>query len=138
MELEQERINLRNQMNKAEMDMNKLISNFQADNRAMERRLKRMEEEHERDRRYLERQLVQATARAEEAATRARNAQAAARARNVQATARARNEQAAARARNEQNAAASRLTQLRYPICYTTVYPCGPWGPYYTTVTYAQ
>lgn len=130
-ELEEERLNLRNQMNKAQMDMNKLMSNFKADNQQMERRLKSMEEEHERDRAYLERQLVEATARVErEAAARAK--QQAAANREAAAT-RANREAAAANARAEQDAAATRLNQLRYPVCQTTIYPYwGPWGPGYT------
>ena len=68
MELEEERIKLRDQMMKAQMDTDKLLSNFKEDNERMEERLKTMEVEHERQRAELEKQLAAATSRAEQEA----------------------------------------------------------------------
>jgi hypothetical protein len=66
MELEEERAKLRDQMMKAEMDTDKLLSNFKEDNERMEEKLKSMAVEYERQRAELERQLAAAKDRAEQ------------------------------------------------------------------------
>ena len=66
MEIEEERKRLRDQMMKAQMDTDKLLSNFKEDNERMEERLKNMEAEHERQRAELEKQLAEATSAAQQ------------------------------------------------------------------------
>ncbi|KIM79064.1 hypothetical protein PILCRDRAFT_90359 [Piloderma croceum F 1598] len=72
MELEEECARVREQMMKAQMDADKLLSNFKESNAKMEQRLKGMEAEHERQHANLKSQLATATNRAQQDAIAAR------------------------------------------------------------------
>ena len=66
MEIEEEHKRLHDQMMKAQMDTDKLLSNFKEDDERMEERLKKIEVEHEQQHAELEKQLVKATSAAQQ------------------------------------------------------------------------